>query len=347
MHVLCYGAGAIGSLVGGRLSQTGAVAVSLLARRSHVAAIRTWGLILEGPEGREVCKGVDSITSLGDLAARPDLIILTVKSYQTADAVADLERLLRSGTPILSLQNGVGNEEALAAVAGPERTYAGAITINATVYAPGRVRQHAHAGGIALAPVAPGQSLSALAAAFQHAGFRVVVDGEYRAVKWSKLLLNIIGNASAAILDLSPRAIVGDARLFHLERAAFLEAGRVMDALGVRVVPLPGYPVPLLRAAMRAPELLARALLRRPIARGRGEKIPSLWEDIERGRSQSEVEMLNGAVRREGARLGVPTPINAILTDVLVGLASGRYPRSAFRRNPDALLSMVGQAARA
>jgi 2-dehydropantoate 2-reductase len=347
VHVLCYGAGAIGSLVGGRLSHRHAATVTLLARRSHVAAIRTWGLILDGPEGRIVCKGIDSITSLADLVAPPDLILLTVKSYQTPDAVADLEGWLRGGARILSLQNGVGNEERIAAVAGADHTYAGAITINATVYAPGRVREHTHAGGIALAPVAPGHDLSAVAAMFLQAGFRTVVTGDYRALKWSKLLLNIIGNASAAILDLSPRVIVGDARLFHLEREAFLEAGRVMDALGLPVVPLPGYPVPLLRAAMRAPEVLARVLLRRPIARGRGEKIPSLWEDIERGRSQSEVEVLNAAVTREGARLGIPTPVNATLTDVLAGLASGRYARSAFRQNPDALLSMVGHAARA
>jgi 2-dehydropantoate 2-reductase len=347
VHVLCYGAGAIGSLVGGRLAHRQAATVTLLARRNHVAAIRTWGLILDGPEGRIVCKDIDSITSLVDLAAPPDLIILTVKSYQTADAVMDLEGVLRGGARILSLQNGVGNEEQIAAVAGPDHTYAGAITINATVYAPGRVRQHTHAGGIALAPLAPGQDLSTLAAMFLEAGFRTVLPGSYRALKWSKLLLNIIGNASAAILDLSPSAIVGDSRLFHLEREAFLEAARVMDALGLPVVPLPGYPVPLLRAAMRAPEQLARALLRRPIARGRGEKIPSLWEDIERGRSQSEVEVLNAAVSREGARLGIPTPVNATLTEVLTGLASGRYARSAFRQNPDALLSMVGQTARA
>ena len=344
MHVLCYGAGAIGSLIGGRFALSG-TQVTLLARMRHVASIRTWGLVLDTPGGRLSCKQVDSITSVDDLSHPPDLIVLTVKAYQTREALESLSGLLRAGVPILSLQNGVGNEEAIAAVAGADRTYAGAITLNATVPAPGRVLQHTHAGGIALAPVGAAGDVSAVAAVFRKAGFRTVVHAEYRTVKWSKLLLNIITNASSAILDLPPQAIAGDARLFRLEREAFLEASRVMEGLGLRVVPLPGYPVPLLRAAMRAPEWMARLLLRRRIARGRGGKIPSLREDIQRERSQSEVEVLNGAVAQEGRRLGIPTPVNAALTDVLLGLASGRYARGTFRQNPEALLSVITHAA--
>ncbi len=344
MHVLCYGAGAIGSLIGGRLALSG-TEVTLLARMRHVASIRTWGLVLDTPQGRVSCKQADSITSLDDLSRPPDLVILTVKAYQTAEALDALRGLLRNGVPILSIQNGVGNEEAIAAVAGSDRTYAGAITISATVPRPGMVRQNTAGGGIALAPVGGDRALAGLVALFRQARFRTTVQREYRAMKWSKLLLNIIANASSAILDLPPRVIVGDPRLFHLEREAFREAGRVMKGLGLRSVPLPGYPVPLLQAAMGVPESVARPLLERRISGGRGEKMPSLWEDLERGRSQSEVEVLNGAVAREGSRLGIPTPVNTLLTDVLLDLASGRRARSDFRRKPDALLTLAGQAA--
>lgn len=349
MHVLCYGAGAVGSLVGGRLSQSAAAAVTLLARRSHVAAIRTWGLILEGPAGRTVCKAVDSVTSLDDVASPPDLVILTVKAYQTADALADLGDLVRRGVPILSLQNGVGNEEAIAATGA--RVLAGAITISVSMPRPGVVRQNTRGGGIALASVGTGavggHDLESLAAPFRQAGFRTEVYPDYRAVKWSKLLLNIIGNASAAILDLPPGVVVRDPRLFHLEREAFLEAMRVVRGLGLRLVSLPGYPVPLLARVMALPEWVGRPVLSRRIGRGRGEKMPSLWEDLERGRTRSEVEVLNGAVACEGERLGIPAPANAILARAVLALAAGTRSRGEFRRNPQALVALRAESARA
>jgi 2-dehydropantoate 2-reductase len=341
MRVLCYGAGAVGSLVAGRLSETGA-AVTVLARRSHVAAIRTWGLTLETPSGRVVCKKVDSVTSVDDLTAAPDLVLLSVKSYQTQDALGDLAALAKGGARILSLQNGIGNEEAIAAVAGPDRTLAGSLTISVSVVQPGVVRQNAGSGGMAIAPVGAGavESTANAVRLFQQAGFRTDPHRNYRAMKWSKLFLNMITNASSAILDLSPRDIVRDPRLFHLEREAVLEAVRVVRSLGLRPVPLPGYPVPLLQAAIAAPEWVARAILGGRIAQSRGGKMPTLWVDLERGRRQSEVEVLNGAVAREGARLGIPTPINAMLTDALLALASGRRDRREFHRNPDALLAL-------
>jgi 2-dehydropantoate 2-reductase len=341
VRVLCYGGGAVGSLVAGRLSESGTT-VTLLARRAHVAAIRTWGLKLETPSGLVVCKKVDSITSLDDLSTAPDLILLTVKAYQTQEALSNLSALVAGGTRILSLQNGIGNEEMIAAVAGADRTIAGTLTISVSLIRPGVVQQNAGSGGIAVAPVGAGalKFTAEVVSVFQRAGFHTDTHRDYRAMKWSKLLLNMIANASSAILDLPPREIVQDPRLFHLEREAVLEAVRVIRALGVRLVPLPGYPVPLLQAAMAAPEWVARTLVGRRIAQSRGGKMPTLWVDLERGRTQSEVEVLNGAVAREGARLGIPTPINSMLTQALVALASGRRDRREFHRNPEALLAL-------
>ncbi len=369
MHVLCYGAGAVGSLIGGRLAESGAASVTLLARRSHVAAIRTWGLTIEGPFGRTVCKGADAITSLDDLASPPDLVILTVKAYQTPDALSDLHDTLRRGTPILTLQNGVGNEELIASAAPEARVIGGAFTISVSVVRPGVVRQQTAGGGIAVAACAYGVSqdvragstavsgipnasgtsgapgVADLVTIFRQAGFRAEAYQDYRAVKWSKLLLNIIANAAPAILDLPPAAIVRDPRLFHLESEAFREAARVVRALGLRATALPGYPIPLLERVMAAPEWVSRPVLGRHIGRGRGEKMPSLWEDLEKGRPRSEVEVLNGAVAREGARLGVPTPVNTLFTEVLLSLASGARDRQVFRQNPEALLSLQAEFA--
>jgi 2-dehydropantoate 2-reductase len=337
MRVLCYGAGAVGSFVAGRLARDRAADVTVLARIPHVAAIRTWGLILEAPGGRAICKTVDAITSLDDLAGPPDLVILTVKSYQTADALADLGDLVRRGI-VLVLQNGVGNEEAAIAAAGPDRVIAGALTLSVSLARPGVVRQHTTAGGVALAPTGAVPGMEETAAMFRRAGLPVALRRDYRAMKWSKVLLNLVGNASSAILDLPPAEVARDPRLFRVERDAFNEAVRVMRGLGLRTVALPGYPVPLLARIMAAPPRVARALVAGRIGGGRGEKPPSLWEDLERGRTRSEVEVLNGAVAREGARLGIPTPVNWLLTDLLVSIAAGRRRRDEFRRNPALLL---------
>lgn len=341
--MLCFGAGAIGSLIGARLSESG-VAVTLLGRRDHVAAIRTRGLVVETPHQRVVCKRIDSITMLDDLAGPPDIILLTVKAYHTRDALEAFRPLVRGRAVIVSLQNGVGNEELIAAACGAERTVAGTVTINASKPRPGVVRQHSRGGGIGVAAVGPRQDALDLTGLFRRAGIPSVAYRDFRAMKWSKLLLNVFTNATSAILDCWPLAVVEDRRLFEVERAAFREALRVMAALGLKPVALPGYPVRLFSTAVAAPPWLVRPLLRRYIERGRGTNRPSLWQDLKRGRGQSEVEVLNGAVTREGAKLGVPTPVNTVLTEVLRGLASGRLNRDSFRQHPDALLAAIADA---
>ena len=340
MHVLCFGAGAIGSLVGARLALAG-TDVTLLARRDHVAAIRTWGLTLETSRERLICKRIDSITALDDLMAPPDLVLLTAKAYHTREAMAALRGVLPDRALVMSLQNGVGNEELIAAEVGPERTLAGAVTINASRPRSGVVRQHSETGGIAIASLPPGPEPRDIAAVFRRSGLPTEVRQDYRAMKWSKLLLNLFANATSAILDLPPLAVVDDRRLYGLEREAFLEARRVMRALGLRPVALPGYPIPLLQLAVGAPPAVVRPILHRFIRRGRGDRRPSLWHDLQRGRTESEVDVLNGAVAREGGRLGVPTPVNSALTEALLGLAGGELDSGKFRGHPEALLAYV------
>jgi 2-dehydropantoate 2-reductase len=344
MQVLVYGAGAVGSLLAASLAEShppdgDPPAVTLLGRRAHVASIRTWGVIAESADGRMVSKAVDSVTSLDDLAAPPDAVLLTVKAYQVPEALAALAGVLaRPHVPVVVLQNGIGSEETAAGAVGADRTIAGAVTISVEVERPGVVRRHTRGGGVALAPVGAGAPVESIAALFRASVLPVRVYAEAGPMKWSKLLLNLLANASSAILDLPPAAVAGDPRLFAIERAAFLEAVRVMRALRLRPVRLPGYPVPLLVQVMAAPPAVGRIVLRRALARGRGDKMPSLWHDLERGRRNNEVTVLNGAVAREGERLGVPAPVNRTLTDILLALAEGRADRDAYRHKPGALV---------
>jgi 2-dehydropantoate 2-reductase len=356
-HVLVYGAGAVGSLVAAALAEpdppgraapalmttlpaAGPPAVTVLGRRAHVASIRTWGLVVESAAGRIVSKAVDSVTSLDDLAAPPDLVILTVKAYQVAESLALLAGVLaRPAVPIVVLENGIGSEETAAGVVGGDRTVSGAVTISVELERPGVVRRHTRGGGVALAPVGAAAPVERVAALFRASALPVGIYPDAAPMKWSKLLLNILANATPAILDVPPAAVAGDSRLFGLEREAFREAVRVMRALGLRPVALPGYPVPLLVRVMSAPPFIGQLALRRALGRGRGDKMPSLWYDLERGRRQNEVTVLNGAVAREGERLGVPAPVNRTLTDVLLALVEGRADRETYRHKPDVLLA--------
>lgn len=350
MRVLVYGAGAVGSLLAAYLAEShpaggDPVAVAIVSRRAHVASVRTWGLIIESAAGRLISKAVDSVTSLDDLDAPPDIVVLTVKAYQVPEALALLAGVLaHPEVAVVVLQNGIGSEETVAGVIGGDRTVSGAVTISVELERPGFVRRHTEGGGVALAPVGAAAPVARIAALFQTPALPVRVYPDAAQMKWSKLLLNILANASSAILDLPPAAIARDPRLFGLERTAFREAVRVMRALGLRPVPLPGYPVPLLVRVMAAPAFAGRMVLRRALGRGRGDKMPSLWHDLERGRAQNEVTVLNGAVAREGERLGVPAPVNRTLTDVLLALAEGRGDRETYRHKPDLLLEACRRA---
>jgi 2-dehydropantoate 2-reductase len=176
------------------------------------------------------------------------------------------------------------------------------------------------------------------------AGFTVCKYHDYRALKWSKALLNMLGNATPAILDMSIKAVYADRRLAALERQAFLEALTVMQRRGITPVNLPAYPAKRLSMAMRwLPPPILFPLLRRSIAGGRGGKLPSLHADLQRGRTHSEGKYLYGAIAHAAREEGQSAPVNTALWQVLHGIASGAIDWDAFRQQPGRLLEVVRQ----
>jgi 2-dehydropantoate 2-reductase len=162
-------------------------------------------------------------------------------------------------------------------------------------------------------------------------------------MKWSKLLTNLLGNATAAIVDRPVKDVFAEPRLFALEARSQRECLRVMRALGCGVVDLPGVPVRLLTWAVTAlPPALARPLLARVVGGGRGGKPPSLHMDLQAGRARTEAGWLHGAVARHGAKVGVPAPVNAMLAETVEALAAGRLRWDEFRGRPEALMARLG-----
>jgi len=345
MRFLIVGAGAIGSLVGHRLARAGNV-ITLVGREGYVAAVQARGLGLE--EGGRVTWVTDlrAVTRVEDVADESfDMILFTMKAYDTAVAAEQVAPLARQGIPTLIIQNGVGGEEITAEVLGEAAILSAVITLSVEVLEPGLVRLATSRGGLGLAPTTPGQSVGELAEVLRRASFRTAIYPDHRAMKWSKLLLNIIANTSSAILDMSPDEVFADSRLFALERRAFCEAVMVMRALGLQPVSLPGYPVPLFAWAITSlPGFLLHPIFRRFIVQGRGAKMPSLHIDLSRGKGKSEVEYLNGAVVRHAQELGLDVPANRALHSILMGIVRGEIPWGEYRRRPERLLSIAGMA---
>lgn len=345
MSIVVVGAGAIGLLVAGRLAQAGWRTL-LLARPGVAAAIGEGGLRIADHSGEQVIGSLFTITDALDLAPgdqSPELAILCVKGYDTAGALADLAAL--APRAIMTLQNGIGNEELLAERFGAERIISGAITTSVEVAAPGRIVV-AKQGGVGVAPMAPAAQAAAAQAAqmLRAAGFDVVECPDYRALKWSKALLNMLGNATAAILDLPVAEVYADRRLIAIERRALAEALAVMRRLGVRPLNLPRYPAALLARAIRwLPPALLDPILRRMVAGGRGKKPPSLLLDLARGNVRSEGEFLYGAVARAAERAGLAAPVNRALWATLQGIAAGQLDWQAFRGRPERLLAKIAE----
>jgi 2-dehydropantoate 2-reductase len=162
-------------------------------------------------------------------------------------------------------------------------------------------------------------------------------------MKWSKMLTNLVANATSAILDMSPAKIFAHPGLYRLEIGQLRECLRVMAAEGIKVVDLPGTPVRLLAFAVRyLPLSVSRPLLGRAVGGGRGEKMPSFHIDLYSGRGRSEVDFLNGAVVQAGERAGVPTPVNALLYGRLRALTKEEIPLAQYRGQPEKLLKELG-----
>lgn len=340
LRVAVIGPGAVGSFLGAVLARGGAD-VTLLGR-ADAAPART-RLLIADPDGST---SVD--VTRGGVGAppveSPDLVVLAVKAFDLDAALATAARW--PDAPVLTVQNGVGAEAAAATVR-TSSLVAGSLTAS-VVPVPGGVRR-LRRGGLGLAAVrdvSPNR-LAGFAAAFAEGGLATRVYHDPIAMKWSKLVANLVGNATSAILDAAPAAIYADPVSFPVERRQLLEARDVMGALHAVPVDLPGAAVRPLLLGARLPAWLGRPILARAIGGARGGKSPSLRLHVrgDDGRrpqpAPTEVHWLNGAVVREGARLGVPAPVNAALAALVDEVAADPERAAWFAGRPDRLREAV------
>ena len=345
LRILVIGAGAIGCFVGGKLASAGHD-VKLVGRARTAAALQTHGLELYAADGTvERVLTVSAVASVQEAFPGPyDIALLAVKSYDTATVLEEMAAAAEPPPAVLSLQNGVGNEEQIAARFGPQRVIAGTITAPVEVKQPGVVQVTKPTFAIGLADFrgenektgsrTHSSLLTTLSSTFSSAGLPTKMYNDAHSMKWSKLLLNMIGNATSAILAEPPTITFADPRIADLEIDALREALRVMAAAGIRPLNVEKYPLRTLAPLLRfGPRPLLRSALHRVVGGARGGKMPSLFLDLESGKRGSEVAWYNGAIVRKGVEIGIETPANCLLTETVQQLAADPGLRAGWRGN--------------
>lgn len=311
MRVYIVGRGAVGTYLGDRLASIG-VEVAYAPRR------------------------IEDVTPFA-----ADVAIVAVKAFDTEGAIETLRRAIPDPTNCVFMtpQNGVGNEELLAHAFGEDNVVAAALTVPVDRDREGNVSA-TNDGGLALAPLGR-TAFNWLVATFASSGMNVKVVNDWRSLKWSKLALNVVANASCAILNVLPNRLVHFEKIFTLEIRMIREVRAVMAAMNVPTVDLPRYPVKALFAAAVLPSPVARRVMAGRVATGRGSKPPSLLLDLRQGKPQTEVPYLNGAVAAAGRRYNVQTPVNGVYARVLEDIATMPQLWAKYRERPEALVAEV------
>jgi 2-dehydropantoate 2-reductase len=337
MRFLVFGSGAVGAYLAARLSRAGHP-VSLLARPAWAEALQRDGIQIEGEAAVHELHGV--FTALpADFSLGPDdTVLLTVKAYDCASSARVLRERVHGNPRVICLLNGIGNEETLEGELGPGRVAAASLTTAVAVTRPGLIRIERERGMV----LERAPWTEALSDALRRAGVLTRRTAHRAALKWSKLPTNLVANASSAILGWTPHAVMNHPGLFRLDLEALRETFRVMAALGIHPMDLPGVPVRAFALGVRLPPSISRRWIGPAVARGRGEKLPSFHFDIGRGRS--EAPWLHGAVIDRGRTAGIPTPANVTLLHTLLELVDSKDAATAWKDRPDRLLARAAAA---
>ena len=292
MKVAVIGSGAMGSLYGAYLSRVAEV-VLFDPWQAHVEAIRQNGLLLEELDGSQERFHLSATTDVAEVG-EADLALIFVKSHQTRWAAEIAAQVLKPDGIALTLQNGVGNREILAEVLGEDRAVQGVTAHGATLLGPGHVR-HAGRGPthLALSPATEAR-VRQIAELFNQAGIEVHLSEDLDSLIWGKLLINVGINALTALLRVPNGQLVEVEPAREVMRRAVREAAAVAAALGIQ---LP-YSDPVQRTE--------------EVCRATAANRSSMLQDVLRG-SPTEIDVINGAIVKEGKKLGISTPVNDLL----------------------------------
>ncbi len=299
VNILVVGAGAMGSVFGGFLADAGHRVV-MIARKAHADAITKKGLLIDGIWGERRVGSLNVHTSLADISETSafDVVLLSVKSYDTASALSELVQALPNPPPVVSLQNGLGNVEMIAGLIGKEKTIGGRMIFGVEFVEPGHVTVTVSADNTKLGGLPGGidpDFVEQLAQSITAAGIPADAVPDIERYIWGKVLYNCALNALATIMNVHyGRLLDSDSTkeiMTHIVEEIFTVAAAKSVYLG-----------------WEKPEDYCRELFDMLIPRT-FEHHPSMLQDMRRGK-KTEIDALNGAVVAMGAELGIDVPYN-------------------------------------
>ena len=297
MRIAVLGAGGIGGYYGALLAKAGHD-VAFIARGAHLEAIQRRGVTVRTSEGEFTIPVTASADTTGVGAV--DLVLFSVKSYDTETATQALTPLMARDTTVITFQNGLDNVEAIASVAGAEAVLAGAVYVALQLAGPGIILRTGSEGRMVFGELSGvlTERVQRIASAFGQSGVPHQVTTDIRRVLWDKFLFitGIGGVTALARSGIGP--LLARAAGRSLLRAACAEIVAVAQAEGAHLQPAAVDAVLTQAAALPAPWR------------------SSMARDLEEGR-RLEVDTLSGAVVRRGIEHGIPTPVHQTIVACL------------------------------
>jgi 2-dehydropantoate 2-reductase len=313
MKVCVLGAGAMGSSIGGLLADGGSEVYLLDTWVEHVDAINSRGLKLRVDPSDRVVK-VRAATDCRGIGPA-DLIIVLVKSFHTREAIKNAGPIIGDETVIISLQNGLGNEEIIAEVVGKEHVLGGRTFAGGSILAPGHVIASTTGKPTYIGELdgTTTERVTRIAEEFERAGLLITVSSNIVGIMWDKLLVNVATGPLCGITGLPYGGLYKMPELMDCALEAVAEGIAVAEAIGVSLSTKDPK-----EAWFKASEGLP------------AEFKPSILQSLEKG-LRTEIDFINGAVVRYGETYKVPTPVNRTLVAGIKGIEYRMtyYPKKA------------------
>ena len=302
MRILIFGAGAIGSVLGGFLAKAGHE-VTLLGRAWHLDVVRRQGLGISGLWGTHLIDERETATTPEDVSRREafDWVFVCVKAHQTATAAEAVPEFMGPRTLVCAFQNGLGNYEALIQRIAPDRVALGRIIFGVEIE-PGRVRVTVCADEVLIgAPDErfPRAQVAQLTSTLEAADIPSRATRTILVALWAKVLYNCALNGLSTLLEVPYGRLPKHPIARRMIESVIGEAYRVAEAHHVALEPSQASAYLELLFARLIPDTAAHQ--------------PSMLQDLRRGRP-SEIEALNGALVRLAQQAGLSAPTNALIT---------------------------------
>jgi 2-dehydropantoate 2-reductase len=299
--VAIVGCGAMGSVYAALMASHGHEVHAVTLWPDHALAMARDGLRVEGASGDRTVRLHAATTTEG--IGPCDLVVIATKAYDVEAAARSALTLLGPGTVVQTIQNGLGSAERVAPIVGADRLAVGVVGgFGASLRAPG----HVHHNGMEMVRFGsyaglPRTALEASAAIWESAGFKVLLFDDLDRMVWEKLIMNVTFSATCCLTGLTIGEVMRDENAWRVARGCAEEAVAVAKARGIRLEV--GEPIEHIRR----------------LGSKIGDARPSMLLD-HLARRRSEIDVINGAIPREGAKVGVATPVN----ETVVALVKAR-----------------------